>query len=43
MFMDARVFTIFDGTNDLLSQQLAQHCQQLQGAEPSVHSSPSGL
>ncbi|MFF2549136.1 acyl-CoA dehydrogenase family protein [Kitasatospora sp. NPDC058063] len=25
-FLDSRVFTIFDGTNDLLSQQLAQHC-----------------
>jgi alkylation response protein AidB-like acyl-CoA dehydrogenase len=25
-FLDTRVFTIFDGTNDLLSQQLAQHC-----------------
>lgn len=24
--LDSRVFTIFDGTNDLLSQQLAQHC-----------------
>ncbi|MEU8542103.1 acyl-CoA dehydrogenase family protein [Streptomyces sp. NPDC048717] len=25
-FLDSRVFTIFDGTNDLLSQQLAQYC-----------------
>jgi alkylation response protein AidB-like acyl-CoA dehydrogenase len=25
-FLDSRVFTIFDGTNDLLSQQLAQDC-----------------
>jgi alkylation response protein AidB-like acyl-CoA dehydrogenase len=25
-FLDSRVFTIFDGTNDLLSQQLAEHC-----------------
>jgi alkylation response protein AidB-like acyl-CoA dehydrogenase len=25
-FLDARVFTIFDGTNDLLSQQLAEYC-----------------
>jgi alkylation response protein AidB-like acyl-CoA dehydrogenase len=25
-FLDTRVFTIFDGTNDLLSQQLAEHC-----------------
>ncbi|MEU8760062.1 acyl-CoA dehydrogenase family protein [Streptomyces sp. NPDC048659] len=25
-FLDSRVFTVFDGTNDLLSQQLAQHC-----------------
>ncbi|MBD0688216.1 acyl-CoA dehydrogenase family protein [Streptomyces sp. CBMA123] len=25
-FLDSRVFTIFDGTNDLLSQQLARHC-----------------
>ncbi|MFJ8473609.1 acyl-CoA dehydrogenase family protein [Kitasatospora sp. NPDC094011] len=25
-FLDSRVFTIFDGTNDLLGQQLAQHC-----------------
>lgn len=24
--LDARVFPIFDGTNDLLSQQLAEHC-----------------
>ncbi|TYK43252.1 acyl-CoA dehydrogenase family protein [Actinomadura decatromicini] len=25
-FLDARVYTIFDGTNDLLSQQLAEYC-----------------
>ncbi|TMQ92950.1 acyl-CoA dehydrogenase [Actinomadura soli] len=25
-FLDARVYTIFDGTNDLLSQQLTEHC-----------------
>lgn len=25
-FLDSRVFTIFDGTNDLLSQQLAEYC-----------------
>jgi alkylation response protein AidB-like acyl-CoA dehydrogenase len=25
-FLDTRVFTIFDGTNDLLSQQLTQYC-----------------
>lgn len=25
-FLDARVFTIFDGSNDLLSQQLAEYC-----------------
>ncbi|SFD46469.1 acyl-CoA dehydrogenase family protein [Streptomyces aidingensis] len=25
-FLDTRVFTIFDGTNDLLSQQLAEYC-----------------
>lgn len=25
-FLDTRVFTIFDGTNDLLSQQLTEHC-----------------
>jgi hypothetical protein len=25
-FLDARVFTIFDGTNDLLSQQLTEYC-----------------
>ena len=24
--LDARVFTIFDGTNDLLSQQLSEYC-----------------
>lgn len=24
--LDARVYTVFDGTNDLLSQQLAEHC-----------------
>jgi alkylation response protein AidB-like acyl-CoA dehydrogenase len=24
--LDARVYTIFDGTNDLLSQQLTEHC-----------------
>jgi alkylation response protein AidB-like acyl-CoA dehydrogenase len=28
-FLDTRVFTIFDGTNDLLSQQLAEHCLHL--------------
>lgn len=25
-FLDARVFTVFDGTNDLLSQQLTEYC-----------------
>ncbi|WP_212914305.1 acyl-CoA dehydrogenase family protein [Streptomyces sp. TS71-3] len=25
-FLDSRVFTIFDGTNDLLSQQLTEYC-----------------
>ncbi len=25
-FLDARVYTIFDGTNDLLSQQLTEYC-----------------
>ncbi|GGM52299.1 hypothetical protein GCM10012275_24080 [Longimycelium tulufanense] len=25
-FLDTRVFTIFDGTNDLLSQQLSEYC-----------------
>jgi alkylation response protein AidB-like acyl-CoA dehydrogenase len=25
-FLDARVFTIFDGTNDLLNQQLTEYC-----------------
>jgi alkylation response protein AidB-like acyl-CoA dehydrogenase len=30
-FLDTRVFTIFDGTNDLLSQQLAQYCISLLG------------
>ncbi|MFD9698081.1 acyl-CoA dehydrogenase family protein [Lentzea sp. NPDC059081] len=31
-FLDTRVFTIFDGTNDLLSQQLTQYCRrQLNG------------
>ncbi|GAA2989565.1 hypothetical protein GCM10010519_24180 [Streptomyces lactacystinicus] len=25
-FLDSRVFTVFDGTNDLLSEQLARHC-----------------
>ncbi|MBO0821893.1 MAG: acyl-CoA dehydrogenase family protein, partial [Nocardiopsaceae bacterium] len=30
--LDARVYTIFDGTNDLLSQQLTEHClPQLDG------------
>lgn len=28
-FLDTRVFTIFDGTNDLLSQQLTQYCMGL--------------
>ncbi|MFG2913729.1 acyl-CoA dehydrogenase family protein [Kitasatospora sp. NPDC048298] len=31
-FLDSRVFTIFDGTNDLLSQQLAQHCLDRAGS-----------
>ncbi len=26
--LDARVYTVFDGTNDLLSQQLAEYCMQ---------------
>jgi alkylation response protein AidB-like acyl-CoA dehydrogenase len=30
-FLDSRVFTIFDGTNDLLSQQLTQHCLARKG------------
>jgi alkylation response protein AidB-like acyl-CoA dehydrogenase len=33
-FLDTRVFTIFDGTNDLLSQQLTQHCLAQSGTEP---------
>ncbi|HEV8562696.1 MAG TPA: acyl-CoA dehydrogenase family protein [Actinophytocola sp.] len=31
-FLDTRVFTIFDGTNDLLSQQLTQFCLKRRGA-----------
>jgi alkylation response protein AidB-like acyl-CoA dehydrogenase len=30
-FLDSRVFTIFDGTNDLLSQQLTQRCLAIRG------------
>ncbi|ASU85823.1 acyl-CoA dehydrogenase [Nocardiopsis gilva YIM 90087] len=30
-FLDTRVFTIFDGTNDLLSQQLTQFCLDNRG------------
>jgi hypothetical protein len=30
-FLDTRVFTIFDGTNDLLSQQLTQFCLKRRG------------
>lgn len=30
-FLDTRVFTIFDGTNDLLSQQLAEFCLARRG------------
>ncbi|RLK61952.1 acyl-CoA dehydrogenase family protein [Actinokineospora cianjurensis] len=33
-FLDTRVFTIFDGTNDLLSQQLTHHCQKLAAGDP---------
>jgi alkylation response protein AidB-like acyl-CoA dehydrogenase len=33
-FLDTRVFTIFDGTNDLLSQQLTQFCLARCGDEP---------
>jgi alkylation response protein AidB-like acyl-CoA dehydrogenase len=33
-FLDARVFTIFDGTNDLLSQQLAEYCLARPAARP---------
>lgn len=33
-FLDTRVFTIFDGTNDLLSQQLTQYCQRQLDGQP---------
>lgn len=35
-WLDSRVFTIFDGNNDLLSQQLAKHCLTLarRGGQP---------
>jgi alkylation response protein AidB-like acyl-CoA dehydrogenase len=33
-FLDARVYTIFDGTNDLLSQQLAEHCLSRTAGRP---------
>ena len=33
-FLDTRVFTIFDGTNDLLSQQLAEHCRARATGQP---------
>lgn len=36
--LDARVFPIFDGNNDLLSQQLTQHClKELNGQRLSDH------
>jgi hypothetical protein len=33
-FLDSRVFPIFDGTNDLLSQQLAEHCLARRAGQP---------
>lgn len=33
-FLDARVFTIFDGSNDLLSQQLTEYCLARLGNTP---------
>jgi alkylation response protein AidB-like acyl-CoA dehydrogenase len=37
-FLDTRVFTIFDGTNDLLSQQLTEyHLARLEGRSLSSH------
>ena len=30
-FLDTRIFTIFDGTNDLLSQQLTEFCLKMRG------------
>ena len=33
-FLDTRVFTIFDGTNDLLSQQLTEYCLARRGGKP---------
>ena len=33
-FLDARVFTIFDGSNDLLSQQLTEYCLARLGHKP---------
>ncbi|TDC62953.1 acyl-CoA dehydrogenase [Actinomadura sp. GC306] len=33
-FLDSRVFTVFDGNNDMLSQQLAAHCLTRRGGRP---------
>ncbi|MEU8800619.1 acyl-CoA dehydrogenase family protein [Spirillospora sp. NPDC048819] len=33
-FLDSRVFTIFDGNNDMLSQQLAAHCLTRRAGRP---------
>lgn len=33
-FLDSRVFTIFDGNNDMLSQQLALHCLSRRSRQP---------
>ncbi|MFL6051703.1 MAG: acyl-CoA dehydrogenase family protein [Actinoallomurus sp.] len=33
-FLDTRVFTIFDGNNDLLSQQLTEYCLARQAGRP---------
>ncbi|TDB94419.1 acyl-CoA dehydrogenase family protein [Actinomadura sp. 7K534] len=33
-FLDSRVFTVFDGNNDMLSQQLAAHCLTRRGGLP---------
>lgn len=36
-FLDTRIFTIFDGTNDLLSQQLTEWCLARRGDQPLSH------
>ncbi|MFG2084687.1 acyl-CoA dehydrogenase family protein [Spirillospora sp. NPDC048824] len=33
-FLDSRVFTVFDGNNDMLSQQLAAHCLTRRAGRP---------